>query len=121
MLKFTLIGRLAADPEVSTYGSDSKPMAKLRVASNQPGVEQTDFYDVAVFGDTAVDIISTAHKGDRVELRGNGRQSTWTTDDGARRERVGLAARWVQYTPHQRGTDTAAAEHTQQSQASAAR
>lgn len=100
MLNFNLTGRLAADPEMSTYGDDDKPMAKLRVASNQPGAEEADFYDVAVFGDTAVGIITDGRKGDKVELRGNGRQRTWTTDDGQRRERIGLAARWVKLTPH---------------------
>mgnify|MGYP003134152552 CR=1 FL=1 len=100
MLNFNLTGRLAADPEMSAYGGDDKPMAKLRVASNQPGVEDADFFDVAVFGDVAVRIIAEGHKGDKVELRGNGRQRTWTTDDGQRRERIGLAARWVKLTPH---------------------
>ena len=51
MLQFTLTGRLAADPELTTYGTDNTPMARLRIASNQPGSERTDFFDVAVFGD----------------------------------------------------------------------
>jgi single-stranded DNA-binding protein len=119
MLRFNLIGRLAADPELSTYGPDQTPMARLRVASNQPGAENADFFDVTVFGDKGIAAISDAHKGDRVELRGNARQGVWTADDGSRRERVNLAARWVQVTPRRQSTAADTAAHTNQAAASA--
>lgn len=99
MLQFALSGRLAADPEHTTYGPDNTPMARLRVASNQPGAEGTDFFDVAVFGEQALAQLADAHKGDRVRLDGNARQHTWVTDDGDRRDRISLAARKVEYEP----------------------
>lgn len=99
MLQFTLTGRLAADPEFATYGPDNAPMARIRVASNQPGSQATDFFDVAVFGDNAVAALRDANKGDKVQLKGNGRQNVWTTDTGERREGVSLAARTVEHTP----------------------
>ena len=86
MLQFTLTGRLAADPELTTYGTDNTPMARLRVASNQPGSERTDFFDVAVFGDNALDALAAARKGDKVHLKGSGCQHVWNTDSGETRE-----------------------------------
>lgn len=114
MLQFTLTGRLTADPEHRTYGDDNTPMARLRVASNQPGSERTDFFDVAVFGDNALGVLADAHKGDKVQLSGNARQNTWTTDDGETRDRINLTARRVELTPHQPATATVApaAAHT---------
>ena len=112
MMLFTLTGRLAADPEQRTYGADNTPMARLRVASNQPGAERTDFFDVAVFGDTALEVLAEAHKGDKVQLHGNARQGTWTTDDGDTRQRVNLTARRVELTTLQRPAPTVAAAPT---------
>ena len=120
MLQFTLTGRLAADPELTTYGPDNTPMARLRVASNQPGSEQTDFFDVAVFGDKALEALAAARKGDKVHLKGNGRQHVWNTDSGETRERISLAARSVEHTPRTAQT-AATAQHTHTATASAAR
>ena len=124
MLQFTLTGRLAADPELTTYGPDNTPMARLRVASNQPGTQDTDFFDVAVFGDKALATVSELHKGDKVHLKGNGRQHVWTTGDGDRRERVSLNARSVEHTPaiaQDTTAATAAVDSTRNATASASR
>ena len=119
MLQFTVTGRLAADPEITTYGADNTPMARLRIASNQPGSERTDFFDVAVFDDKALAALAGARKGDKVRLRGNGRQHVWSTDGGETRERISLAARSVAHTP--RSEAAAAAQHSRTATASAAR
>src|SRR3954469_22154922 len=99
MLQFTLTGRLAADPELATYGPDHTPIARLRVASNQPGSQDTDSFDVAVFGDKALATTRDLRKGDKVHLKGNARQHVWTINNGERRERVSLNARNVEHTP----------------------
>src|SRR4051794_11721027 len=106
MLQFTLTGRLAADPEHTDYGADNTPMARVRVASNQPGVDHTDFFDVAVFGDKAIDALSAARKGDRVQLKGTARQHVWRTQGGDTSERISLAARSVEHTPRSQQPDT---------------
>ena len=120
MLQFTLTGRLAADPELTTYGTDNTPMARLRVASNQPGSERTDFFDVAVFGANALDTLAAARKGDKVQLKGSGRQHFWVTDGGEQRQGISLAARSVEHTPRTAQT-AATAQHTHSATASAAR
>lgn len=122
MLQFTLTGRLAAEPELTTYGPDNTPMARLRVASNQPGARDTDFFDVAVFGDSALATTRELHKGDKVHLKGNGRQHVWTSDSGDRRERVSLNARSVEHTPTiaQDVTTTAAAATVDSARSAAA-
>ena len=120
MLQFTLTGRLAADPELTTYGPENTPMARLRVASNQPGSERTDIFDVAVFDDKALETLTAAHKGDKVHLKGSGRQHVWNTDSGGTRERISLAARSVEHTPRTGPTDDIA-QHTHTATASAAR
>ena len=119
MLQFTLTGRLAADPEITTYGADNTPMARLRIASNQPGSERTDFFDVAVFDDKALEVLAGARKGDKVHLKGSGRQHVWSTDGGETRERISLAARSVEHTP--RSEVAAAAQPSRTATASAAR
>jgi single-stranded DNA-binding protein len=109
MLQFTLNGRLAAEPTIHTYGTDDADMARLRVASTNPGSQNTDFFDVAVFG-PAVDAVRHARKGDRVKLTGVGQQNVWQTDDGDRRENISLVSRNVlDHTPGAKGTAT---EHT---------
>ena len=120
MLQFTLTGRLAADPELTTYGTDHTPMARLRVASNQPGSERTDFFDVAVFGANALEALAAARKGDKVHLKGSGRQHVWNTDSGETRERISLAARSVEHTPRA-GQIADTAQHTDTATAAAAR
>lgn len=109
MLQFTLNGRLAAEPTFHTYGTDDADMARLRVASSNPGSQNTDFFDVAVFG-PAVDAMRHARKGDRVKLTGVGQQNVWQTDAGDRRENVSLVSRkLLEHTPASSG---ASAEHT---------
>ena len=120
MLQFTLTGRLAADPEITTYGADNTPMARLRIASNQPGSERTDFFDVAVFDDKALEVLAGARKGDKVHLKGSGRQHVWSTDGGETRERISLAARSVAHTPRSEAA-AAAAQHSPTVTASATR
>jgi single-stranded DNA-binding protein len=120
MLQYTLTGRLTAEPELTTYGADNTPMARLRVASNQPGSEQTDFFDVAVFGDKALEALAAARKGDKVHLKGSGRQHVWNIDSGETRERISLAARFVEHTPRA-AHSTATGQHTHTATASAAR
>jgi single-stranded DNA-binding protein len=122
MLQFTLTGRLATDPELTTYGPDNTPMARLRVASNQPGSQDTDFFDVAVFGDKALATTRDLHKGDKVHLKGSGRQHVWTTNSGDRRERVSLNARSVEHTPAiAQHTTTATVDTTRSATTSATR
>jgi single-stranded DNA-binding protein len=98
MLHFKLNGRLAADPQFSTYGADDRALVRLRVASNNPNSAHTDFFDVTVFGDAAASLAS-AGKGDIVRLQGIARQNTWTSDDGARHERVQLVGQHIEHTP----------------------
>ncbi len=122
MLQFTLTGRLTADPEITTYGPDNTPMARLRVGSIQPGVEKTDFFDVAVFGANALESIAAAGKGDKVQLKGSGRQHSWVTDTGEQRQGISLAARSVDHTPRiERAAPGAGAEHTRTATAASTR
>lgn len=108
MLQFTLNGRLAADPTPSTYGPSEAEMLRLRIASTNPGNQNTNFYDVAIFDQRAIDTIREASKGDAVKLSGVGHQNVWHTDDGDRRENISLVARKVlEQTPAARANTTA--------------
>ena len=107
MLQFTLNGRLATDPTPATYGPDAADMLRLRIASNNPGSERTDFYDVAIFDPAAIETIRAARKGDTIKLSGVGSQNVWHTDDGDRRENISLVARTVvDHTPTARNAAT---------------
>ena len=119
MLQFTLTGRLAADPELTTYGTDNTPMARLRVASNQPGSERTDFFDVAVFGTPHSRRSPPPAKATRCTSRA---AAANTSEHRQRRDPRGisLAARSVEHTPRT-GQPAATAQHTHTATAPAAR
>ncbi|HWL44565.1 MAG TPA: single-stranded DNA-binding protein [Ilumatobacter sp.] len=108
MLKFTLYGRLAADPEFTTYG-DNAPMARLRVASHHPGSAHADFFTVAVFDPPTLAQLANAHKGDPLRLDGSARQHRWVTQHDDQREQINLVARTVE---HHQAHWRSAGQHT---------
>jgi single-strand DNA-binding protein len=83
-MTFKLSGRLTADPEIGTY-QDGKPMARIRVASNTPGRDSTDFFDVATFTPDVVAALAQLGKGAGLTLTGSTRQHEWTDKAGQRR------------------------------------
>ena len=111
MLQFTLNGRLAADPTFTTYGAERTEMARIRIASNQPGRNETDFFDVAIFG-AGVEQLRAAHKGDTIKVRGNACQNVWHDDHGDRHENIALAATSIVEHRPRSSTATSTAEQT---------
>jgi single stranded DNA-binding protein len=71
----TLIGRLGADPELTTTSSGAhkgKRMARFRIAVNrEAGREtETDWHQITAFGATAEAVERYARKGTRVQVEG---------------------------------------------------
>ena len=80
MMTFQVKGNLVADPVALDTGNGRG--FQLRIASDRrTGAETsvTEFFNAAVFGDLA-DKFATAHKGDRVELSGQVRPTSYEKD-----------------------------------------
>ena len=84
-MTFTLTGRIVRSPEIVPYndGDTSREMARITVAADRAGtVRKTDFYDIAVFGDTNVAQLKQLTAGDPITLAGRVQQDVWTDDTG---------------------------------------
>lgn len=69
MLTYKLNGNLGKDPEIRTT-NDGKEYALLYVASNQPGRDTTDWFNIAAFHPDTVDAARDLTKGDRIRVSG---------------------------------------------------
>lgn len=54
--------------------------------------DKVDFVDVSAFNGLAARCIKNLRKGDRVTIAGRLSQSTWKTDDGSKRSKLGIVA-----------------------------
>jgi single-stranded DNA-binding protein len=98
-LSFNLTGRLVKEPEFSTFGDKDTPLARLRVASKrEQRPDQTDFFDVTVFGDTA-EALRGAGKGDPLTIVGEARQNVWTDSSDVTHYDVQFVANEAAHAP----------------------
>ena len=98
----TIVGRLAADPELRTLPTGTE-LCELRVAvnhgqTNSDGSEKPAyFFDVKVWGKQAGPCAQYLSKGKQVGVIYQLRQETWQAEDGGNRSKVVLNARQVQF------------------------
>jgi hypothetical protein len=82
-----LTGRLTANPELrSTVGGVMS--CRVRIASNRARV--ASFHTVALWVTLASELAEFARRGDRIGVRGQLRESSWTQADGT----AATAPRW---------------------------
>lgn len=89
--KIILMGRLTKDPELRSTTNGAKVL-KLSIAVNrsytdkQSGskVEETDFFDCDVWGNTGETIGKYFHKGDMILVEGEARNNNWTDNSGVK-------------------------------------
>ena len=106
MLNFKLNGNLGRDPEFKQTAS-GQDYATLYVASNHPGVETPDWFNVAVFNDKALARLTDLAKGDKVNITGSARMNEWTDNNGQTHRATSFVASTV--TPAGAGNDTTSA------------
>jgi single-strand DNA-binding protein len=87
-IESAFIGRVGAEPELRTSGA-GKPWARFTVAVGND--DDTQWVQVAVFGETAEHLASSLHKGDRVYVEGRLKLNRWEKD-GAERSGLSVAA-----------------------------
>ena len=95
-----LIGRLTRDAELK-YLSSNTAVSKFSLAVNRrkrsgdQWVEETDFFDITVWGKTAEALNQYLVKGKEIGVEGELRQSRWE-QDGQSRSRIEIHARNIQ-------------------------
>jgi single-stranded DNA-binding protein len=91
MLNFKLNGNLGKDPEFK-QSADGKDYAMLRIASNHPGVDDTDWFNIAVFNPNTLAQLGSLRKGDKVNITGTGRMAEWTDSNGVEHRATNFVA-----------------------------
>ena len=97
-----LMGNLTRDPEIR-YTPNGTAVANLGLAVNRRWKaddqlkEETDFFDIVVFGKQAENCGEYLSKGRPVMIEGRLQQRRWETDDGQKRSKVEVVANNVQF------------------------
>lgn len=100
--KVILMGNLTRDPELR-YTPAGKAVANFSIAVNRRFKtddqvrEETDFFDIVVFGKQAENCSEYLSKGRPVLVDGRLQQRRWETDDGQKRSKVEVVAMSVQF------------------------
>lgn len=109
--KIVIIGRLASDPEVQTYGNDNKEMVKFPLVCSKPGFagrnrKSTPIYvNIVTWGRTAEFVKNNLTKGDMVLVDGELSYRTWEDKLGEPRKEVSIASCSVTHIPNVWGGD----------------
>lgn len=109
--KVILMGNLTRDPELR-YTPAGKAVANFSIAVNRKYrvddqlKEETDFFDIVVFGKQAENCSEYLRKGRPVLVDGRLQQRRWETDEGQKRSKVEVVAMIVQFLGS-RGQDNA--------------
>jgi len=109
--KVILMGNLTRDPELR-YTPAGKAVTNFSIAVNrkykvdEQWKEETDFFDIVVFGKQAENCSEYLRKGRPVLVDGRLQQRRWETDEGQKRSKVEVVAMTVQFLGS-RGQDNA--------------
>ncbi len=100
--KVILMGNLTRDPELR-YTPNGTAVATLSLAVNrrykvnEESREETDFFDIVVFGKQAENCSEYLKKGRPILVDGRLSQRRWETDEGQKRNKVEVVAFTVQF------------------------
>ena len=100
--KVILMGNLTRDPELR-YTPNGTAVATLGLAVNrkykvnEEWKEETDFFDIVVFGKQAENCSEYLKKGRPVLVDGRLQQRRWENDEGQKRSKVEVVASIVQF------------------------
>lgn len=102
MNNVVLSGRLTRDPELR-HTPSGQAVAQFSLAVDRAGDKQEDgtyaagFFDCTVFGNQAENVSQYLSKGARAAVTGDLRHHRWDANDGTKRSRVEINARWVEF------------------------
>jgi len=87
-----LVGNLGADPEMKSFGTENRQLAKLSLATteiykNEKGerVQETQWHSLIAWGNQAQFIGTYLKKGDEIAIEGKLNNRNWTDKDGNKR------------------------------------
>jgi single-strand DNA-binding protein len=100
---WTGIGRLTRDAELK-YTNAGAAVSKFAIACNRRArtdgagnkVEETDFFDVTLWGKQAEGLQQYLIKAKQIAIEGRLQQDRWTDDQGQSHSRVGIIAENIQ-------------------------
>lgn len=110
--KVILMGNLTRDPELR-YTPAGKAVTNFSIAINrkykvdEQWKEETDFFDIVVFGKQAENCSEYLRKGRPVLVDGRLQQRRWETDEGQKRSKIEVVALSVQFLGSRGGQDNA--------------
>lgn len=111
----TIIGRLAADPELKTTGSGIS-VTNICVAVDRKvtkGEDKiTDWIDVVAWRNTAEFICKYFQKGSPIVVTGSLQTRMWDDKSGQKRKTVEVIADSVEFVPKAKGENTVKADDT---------
>ena len=111
----TIIGRLAADPELKTTGSGIS-VTNICVAVDRKvtkGEDKiTDWIDVVAWRNTAEFICKYFQKGSPIVVTGSLQTRMWDDKNGQKRKTVEVIADSVEFVPKAKGENTVKADDT---------
>ena len=111
----TIIGRLAADPELKTTGSGIS-VTNVCVAVDRKvtkGEDKiTDWIDVVAWRNTAEFICKYFQKGSPIVVTGSLQTRMWDDKNGQKRKTVEVIADSVEFVPKAKGENTVKADDT---------
>lgn len=100
MNKATIIGRLAADPELKQTGSGIT-VTSFTLAVDRPHIKgadrQTDWIDIVAWRKTAEFVCKYFSKGDPIVVEGSIQTRTWEDKAGQKRKAVEIVADNVEF------------------------
>ena len=93
-----IIGRLVADPELRYIPSTGKAVATFSMAVDRPyAKDQTDFFNIVVWGKTAENCSNFIGKGRLVAIRGMIQNRSYEGNNGAKKYITEIVADEVQF------------------------
>ena len=111
MNKVTLIGRLAADPELRQTGEGTNvtnfTLAVTRPYSGKESETQTDWIDIVAWRNTAEFVCKYFQKGSPIVIEGSIQTRMWEDKAGQKRKTVEILAESVEFVPRIKGETTA--------------
>ena len=111
MNKATLIGRLAADPELRQTGEGTNvtnfTIAVTRSYSGKESEVQTDWIDIVAWRNTAEFVCKYFQKGSPIIVEGSIQTRMWEDKAGQKRKTVEILAESVEFVPRVKGETTA--------------
>ena len=114
MNQVALVGRIATEIELK-YLKDGTPVANFNLAIDGYKQDETYFFEIVCWGNTAENTAEYMEKGREVGISGELQQDKWQNDDGYNRSKVKVNARQVKFLS---GSDNSNQQNNQQNQSS---